>query len=116
MNRQYTHVTSYRFGSWDPFALIPGLLITLTAVGYIWLITQQGSQPVAWFIGSLMISALLSLYGSVTRSPGRTTTLAASCAILIVLGVLGIASIGFFLLAESVFVMLAAIRSRRAPS
>jgi hypothetical protein len=97
---------------WDRLALIASFLTVVMAVGYVVLIEQQGNQPAPWFIGGLIMSALLSAYGGAPSAPRRTTALTASGTTLVLLGILGIASIGVPIVGAGALALLAAARSR----
>jgi hypothetical protein len=103
--------------AWDRLALIGSLLCTLTGVGYVWLIQQQGNQPTAWFLGGLIVGVLLAVYGAATAVAWRTAALMISGTVLVVLGLLGILSIGVPILGAGVLVLAAGVRSRsRVPA
>jgi hypothetical protein len=103
--------------AWDRLALIGSLLCTLTGVGYVWLIQQQGNQPTAWFLSGLIVGVLLAVYGAATAVAWRTAALMISGTVLVVLGLLGILSIGVPILGAGVLVLAAGVRSRsRVPA
>jgi hypothetical protein len=97
---------------WDRLALLAGLLGAITSVGYVWLIEQQGDQPVAWFLGGLVLGVVLAVYGAATTAALRTAALAISGTIMVVLGFLGIASIGLPILVAGLLILIAGVRSR----
>ena len=99
----------------DPTALVAALVACGVAVGYVWLIRQENDQPAAWFLGGLVVSALLCGYGS-ARVPRRRTALAAAGGIMIVLGILGILSIGLPVLVAGIVALVAAARPGSARS
>jgi hypothetical protein len=106
-------MTSGRRAAWDRLALIASLLCAITGVGYVWLIEQQGDRPVAWFLSGLVVGVLLAIYGAATAAPLRTAALMISGTILVVLGFLGISSVGLPVLGAGVLILAAGVRSRR---
>ncbi|MGK5739279.1 hypothetical protein [Micromonospora sp. URMC 103] len=78
---------------------------------YVGLIRQQGGQAAAWFLAGLAMAALLSIYGVARAAPGRRLVLAVSGVMMVVLGLLGILSIGFPILGAGVFALVAASRT-----
>lgn len=74
---------------------------------------QENDQPVAWFLVGLVLSVLLCGYGS-ARVPLRRTALAAAGGIMVVIGWLGIFSIGLPVLIAGIAALLSAARPRVA--
>jgi hypothetical protein len=105
-------MTSGRRIAWDRLALLASLLCAATGVGYVWLIEHQGDQPVAWFLSGLVVSMLLAVYGAATAVPMRTAALTISGTVLVVLGILGLPSIGLPVLVAGALVLAAGVRSR----
>ena len=99
----------------DPAAIVAALVACSVAVGYVWLIRQENDQAAAWFLGGLVVSILLCVYGS-ARVPMRRTALATAGGIMTVLGALGILSIGLPVLVAGIVSLMAAARSRAANS
>jgi len=99
----------------DPAAVVAALVACAVAVGYVWLMRQENDQPAAWFLGGLVVSALLCVYGS-ARVPMRRTALAIAGGIMTVLGAVGILSIGLPVLVAGILALMAAARSRAADS
>jgi hypothetical protein len=97
-------------GTIEPLALIAAILAMGMTVVYVWLIHQQGSQPVLWVLIALLAGALLAAYGALWRVPHRRTALVAAAATLTVLGVLGILSIGLPILASGVLALASVLR------
>jgi hypothetical protein len=81
---------------------------------YLWLMRQESDQPVAWFLGGLVVSILLCGYASV-RLPLRRTALITAGTIMVILGMLGILSIGLPVLVAGIVALLSALR-RTGPS
>jgi len=102
-------------GRWraDPAAIAAAIVACGVAVVYVWLMRQENDQPVAWFLGGLVLSVLLCGYGS-ARVPLRRTALAAAGGIMVVIGWLGIFSIGLPVLIAGIAALLAAARPRVA--
>jgi hypothetical protein len=104
-------VTSARRCGWDILALIASLLTVVITVIYVWAIEHQGGRPVAWFLGVMVMCALLGAYGVATVAPRRATALTISGVILVLLGILGLASIGIPMLGAGALALLAAARA-----
>jgi predicted membrane metal-binding protein len=90
-------------------ALTASLLAALVVVGYVLL---MGAETAIWFAAGMLLSALLAGYAADREAPRRTAALAVSAAILIVLGVLGLASIGLPIIGIGVLALIASTRSR----
>lgn len=96
--RSARHITS-------PPLAIAGAVVMGTEIGYVRLLSEQGSFPsidarVAWVLIVLLGMAVLAGIGAVARSPAVRAALAAACAaVLLPLGVLAAFSIGLPLLA-----------------
>jgi len=92
-------------------APIVSALITAGVLGlYLWLMRQEGDRPVAWFLGGMVVRILLCGYGS-ARLPMRRTALITAGMIMVVLGSLGIFSIGLPVLAAGIVAVLSALRT-----
>jgi hypothetical protein len=100
-------------GRADPAAIAAAVVAGGVAVTYVWLMRQENDQPVAWFLGGLVLSMLLCGYGS-ARVPLRRTSLAAAGGIMVVIGWLGIFSVGLPVLVAGIVALLAAARPREA--
>jgi hypothetical protein len=92
-------------------ALVVLALTLLTLGTYVALIVTQGGAPVAWFVGGLLLAALLAVHAWRTTRR-RTAALVVAGVLLCVLGYLALASIGLPLLAAGVIALLAAARAR----
>jgi hypothetical protein len=97
----------------DRGAVIGAFIVGVMTGTYVWQMGRQGDHPVAWFLGGLLVSALLGIYGAAQSAPGRGAALAISGILLIVLGVLGIYSIGLPILVAGALILSAAARTRR---
>jgi hypothetical protein len=95
--------------------LVASLITISVAIVYVWLIQQQGDQPALWLLGGMVLCVLFSAYGTVGTAPHRAWALAASATILIVFGVLAVASIGLPMLVAAIFAELAMVRARKGP-
>ncbi|MEV4630550.1 hypothetical protein AB0J90_30240 [Micromonospora sp. NPDC049523] len=96
--------------AWDPLAATAAALALLVTVLYLWLIGQQGGQAVAWFVGGTATAGLLAGYGVRRAAAHRVAALATAGTIMIVLGVLGILSIGLPILVAGALSLTAALR------
>lgn len=95
--------TSTREDRWD---LVPVGVATGAAcigLGYVLLMKDQGDSPASWFLGGLIVAASLAAYAAVRSLPRRSVAMAASAAILLPLGFLGLFSIGLPVLVAGVF-------------
>lgn len=102
----------------EPLALIAATLATAMAIYYVWLIRQQGSQPLPWVLALLLAGALLALYGAVRQLPYRRAALLAAGAALTTLGLLALLSIGLPIIASGLLALASIWRAapqRRAP-
>jgi hypothetical protein len=83
---------------------------------YVLLMRQQGDTPRLWVLGLVGVGALLSAYGASRTRPHRRTALLVSGAILSVVGLLAILSIGLPIVLAGVLSVVAAARSSRPTS
>lgn len=100
-------------GTIEPFALTAAIVAAGMAVFYVWLIGQQGNQPLPWVLIILLVGALLAAYGALWRVPYRRTALVPAVIALTVLGVLGILSIGLPILAAGILALISVLHPRR---
>ena len=100
-------------GTIEPLALSAAIVAAVMAVVYVWLIHQQGNQPLPWVLIALVAGALLAAYGALWRVPYRRTALVLAVIVLAVLGVLGILSIGLPILASGVLALVSLLRPPR---
>jgi len=100
-------------GTIEPLALSAAIVAAVMAVFYVWLIHQQGNQPLPWVLIVLLAGALLAAYGALWRVPYRRTALVLAVIVLTVLGVLGILSIGLPILAAGILALVSLLRSPR---
>jgi hypothetical protein len=101
----------------EPLALIAATLATAMAACYVWLIHQQGDQPLPWVLALLLAGALLAVYGAIRQLPCRHAALLAAGAALTTLGLLALPSIGLPIIASGFLALASILRSpqRRAP-
>jgi hypothetical protein len=92
-------------------AVASAAITLIMIVVYLGLIARQGDDPAAWFVAGLAVAAVLAGYGAVGRARGRRPALLAAGALLLVLGLLGILSIGLPIIAAGVLAIVAAGRS-----
>ncbi|HEX7744585.1 MAG TPA: hypothetical protein VF462_04910 [Micromonosporaceae bacterium] len=108
-------MTSGSRNDWDLLAAIAAV-IALVMIGlYIGLISQEGDDVAAWFLGGLAAAALLATYGVARAAPQRGLALSASGVVLTVFGFLAILSIGLPILGAGVLALVAAARSGQGP-
>jgi hypothetical protein len=100
-------------GAIEPFALTAAIVAAVMAVFYVWLIRQQGNQPLPWVLIVLLAGGLLAAYGALWRAPYRRAALVPAVIALTVLGVLGILSIGFPILASGILALVSLLRPGR---
>jgi hypothetical protein len=100
-------------GAIEPLALTAAIVAAGMAVVYVWLIGQQGNQPLPWVLIVLVAGALLAAYGALWRVPYRRAALVPAVITLTVLGVLGILSIGLAILAAGILALVSLLRPGR---
>lgn len=79
---------------------------------YLWLLGNEGDPPVVWYLIALTAATLLAAYGAVRAAPRRRIALIVAGAVMVVLGLLGIFSIGSPILIAGVLALAAAARQR----
>ncbi|GIM94166.1 hypothetical protein [Paractinoplanes toevensis] len=91
---------------------VAAAVITLIMIAvYLGLISRQGNEPALWFVAGLAVAAVLAGYGAIGAARARRPALLAAGALLLVLGLLGILSIGLPIIAAGVLAIVAAGRS-----
>lgn len=103
-------MTSGWRNGWDLLAAIAAAIALIMIGLYIGLISQEGGDVAVWFLAGLAAAALLSIYGVARAAPLRKLALAVSGVVMVVLGLLGILSIGFPILGAGVLALVAAAR------
>jgi len=102
----------------EPLALSAATLATAMAAYYVWLIRQQGNQPLPWVLALLLTGALLAAYGSIRQAPYRRAALLAAGAALTMVGLLALPSVGLPIIASGLLALAASWRGapwRRGP-
>lgn len=79
---------------WDHVPAAVSAAAGAIAIGYARLTHARGDAPRAWFLLGLLTAAALAGYAAVRTAPRRGDAIAASGVLLILLGILGIFSIG----------------------
>jgi hypothetical protein len=95
----------------EPLALAAAMLAMGMAACYVWLIGQQGNQPLPWVLTLLLAGALLAAYGAVRHLPYRRAALLAAGAALTTLGLLALLSIGLPIIASGLLALAATWRA-----
>jgi hypothetical protein len=98
----------------DLVALAAAVLAVAMAVVYVQLMAGQGDRPLWWVLAVLLGGAAAGGYGAFATGVRRTTALVGAGAVLVVLGVLAILSIGLPILVAGAVSLLAALRRRPA--
>lgn len=95
----------------DLLAVLAAGLALVMVVGYLAVIRQQSGQPALWFLAALIIGAALAGYGARTSSSHRLGVLLVAGIVLVMLGMLGILSIGLPILVAGLLCFVAAVRT-----
>ena len=98
----------------DLVAVAAAVLAVAMAVVYVRLMREQGDRPLWWVLAVLLVGACGAVYGAFATGVRRTTALVCAGAVLFVLGVLAILSIGLPILLAGALCLVAALRSRPA--
>jgi hypothetical protein len=93
-------------------AAIAAVSAVIMSIVYVLVMRQQGDTPLLWVLGLLGCGALLSAYGASRTLPHRRAALLVSGAMLSVLGLLAILSIGLPILIAGVLSVMAASTAR----
>lgn len=83
-------------------AVVVTFITVAMAVLYVLIMRSQGNSPLPWVLAVLALAAGLALYGANARARLAPVSLAIAGLLLIVMGVLGIFSIGLPLLIAGV--------------
>ena len=109
-------MTSGRRNGLDFLAAIAAVIALIMIGLYLGLIAQQGGKVAVWYLAGLALAALLAIYGVARAAPMRVPVLVVSGVMMVVLGFLGILSIGLPILVAGALALLAAARSPRRVS
>jgi hypothetical protein len=96
---------------WDILAMIAAAITVIMIGVYIGLIRQEDGEVAVWFVAALAVAALLALYGAVRVAPGRVVVLFVSGALMAMLGLVGILSIGLPIIVAGVVALVAGLRA-----
>lgn len=97
---------------WNGLGAAATVIAATMMAMYVWLMRQEGDQPVGWFVGALAVAVALGAFGSAGAIPWRLAALGLCGVILVALGVLGIFSIGLPILIAGVMALIGAARAR----
>lgn len=100
------------FRRYDGLAVLATVIAVGSAVVSGFALMQQGDRPASWFVALLALAAMLGTYGAARTTVHRPIYLAVAGLIMVVLGVLGILSIGAPILVAGVLMLIAAYRAR----
>ncbi len=100
----------------EPFAVAACVLSVGVLVLYLSIIREQGGEPAAWAVAALVVASAGSGYGSVGAAPYRGGALVAAGAVLVLLGLVAILTIGLPMLLAGALCVVALVRQRRAPT
>jgi hypothetical protein len=95
----------------EPLALAAATLAIGMAACYVWLIRQQGDQPLPWVLAVLLAGALLAGYGAFRHLPYRRAALLSAAAALTTLGLLALLSVGLPIIVSGLLALASAIRT-----
>lgn len=95
---------------WDPVALTAALVPAAMAVVYLLIMRSEGDTPAWWFVGMLVLAAVLCGYATRRDAPRRQPALLVAGAALLAAGVLALLSIGLPLLIAGALALGAGLR------
>ncbi len=98
----------------DLVAVAAAVLAVAMAVVYVQLMADQGDRPLWWVLAVLLVGAGGAAYGALSTGVRRTTALVGAGALLFLLGVLAVFTIGLPILLAGALSLLAALRRRPA--
>lgn len=96
----------------DATAAVAATLGLIMIVVYAWLLAAEGDTPVLWYLVALVVATVLTGYGALLTAPRRRTALITAGVLMVVLGLLGIFSIGAPILIAGVLALAAAAGQR----
>jgi hypothetical protein len=97
-------------GGVDLVAMAATVLAAAMAGVYVRVMHAQDDQPLAWVLLVLVAGALAAAYGAVLRVPHRRLALMAGGAVLVLLGLLAVLTIGLPILVAGALAILAGSR------
>lgn len=97
--------------AWDLLAAIAAAIGLIMISVYVYLIRQQGGEIAVWFLAGLAVVVALCGYGAARAAPRRVWALAVSGVVMVMLGAVGILSIGCPILCAGVLALVAALRA-----
>ena len=89
-----------------------GITVTMLVV-YVVVMNEQGDTPLVWVLAVLGVAAALAVYSANPAAAFGPAALSAAAFLLIVMGVLGLFSIGLPLLVAGVMAAVSAWRQSR---
>lgn len=95
----------------DVLAVLAAFLTVMVLVLYLILIIDQGGGPAWWFLVALIFSAAVISVASLRSSPWRRAMLFSATGVLLVVGTLGILTVGMPLLVAAGMCLVAAFRA-----
>ena len=94
----------------DLFAMAAALLAAAMAGVYVRVMHAQDDQPLVWVLFVLVAGALAAAYGAVPRAPHRRLALMTGGAVLVLVGLLAVLTIGLPILLAGGLAILAGSR------
>ena len=94
----------------DLLGMAAAVLAAAMAAVYVRVMQTQDDQPLAWVLLVLLAGALAAAYGAVPGVPHRQLALMAGGAVLVLLGLLAILTIGVPILVAGVLALVAGSR------
>ena len=98
----------------DVFAAAAAVIAAVMLGVYLAIMHSQGDDPLAWVLAALAGGTGLAAYGAGGRLPGRRVALGAATAVLGVLGLLALLTIGLPILAAAGLALVALLRVPRS--
>lgn len=95
----------------DPFALAAAAICAVMTVAYVVLVRSQGETPAAWVVAVLVGAGAAAAYATRLGAASRRPVLVGAGALLLLLGVLAILSIGLPILLAGTLCLGAALRT-----
>jgi hypothetical protein len=95
----------------DVLAAAAGAIALLMVGVYVAIMRGQDDPPLAWVVVALLVGAGLAGYGAAVRAPYRSWALGGAVAVLGLMGLLAILSIGLPILGAAALAFVAFVRS-----